>query len=54
MSLRGDKYVFTPPFNPGQDVTQSQFIKQSTDGLNSEFSFSSTCRLNKEKVSGLP
>ena len=35
----------TPPL--GQDMTQGQFFKQSSTGLNSEFSFSETSCLTK-------
>ena len=37
-------YVYSDPIYPtpplGQDMSQSQFFKQSLTGLNSEFSFS--------------
>ena len=37
---RGLMVVFTQPFHYKQDVTQGQFFKQSSIGLNSNFSFS--------------
>ena len=45
-------YLTPPPL--GQDMTQSQFFKQSLTGFNSEFSFSKTSCLTKAEKSSLP
>ena len=37
--MKAFKCVFTQPLCNGQNVTQGQFLKQSTNGLNSEFFF---------------
>ena len=47
------KYVFTQALCHEQNVTRSIF-KQSTAGLNSEFSFCKTGWLNKAQELGLP
>ena len=39
----------TPPF--GQDMTQGQFLKRSLAGLNSEFSFKTSCYTKAEEPS---
>ena len=46
--------VFIQFFCHKQNVTQGQFFKQSTGGLNSEFSFFKTDCLNKAKEPNLP
>ena len=45
-------YLPTPPL--GEDVTQSQFLRQFLIGLNSEFSFSKTGCLTKAEKPSLP
>ena len=42
-------YTYLPMPSHWQDVTQGQFFKRSSVGLNKEFSFSSTDYLNKAK-----
>ena len=46
-------YVFTHTLHYGQNVKQDHFFKQSTAGLNSEFSFFKTGCLTKAEESSL-
>ena len=46
-------YIFIKPFN-GQNLTQSQFLKQGLTGLHSEFFFLKTGSHTKVKELSLP